>query len=192
MAKLKEKVSEFNVTGELLRFILKDGYKIKYLSLAVSGREYWIKVPKELRNNLDPEIQPGSWLEVDGEGKLCPKTGKLKLKALEITLTEKSANNIAKTSNSPGLAVEKKKKGSLASILVCQKSTCWRKGGKAVCERIEASLRDRGLEDKVKIKTTGCLKQCKKGPNVVVMPDKTKYSQVMPQEIPDLLEKHFA
>lgn len=185
MAKLKEKISEFNVTGKLLRFILKDGYKIKYLSLAISEKEYWIKLPKELRNNLDPAIQPGCWIEVEGEGKLCPKTGKLKLQAREITLSD----NIAKNE---GAIAEKKKSGSLAKILVCQKSTCWRKGGKAVCEKIAENIRDRGWEDKVAIKTTGCLKQCKKGPNVVVMPDKTKYSQVMPKEIPDLLAKHFA
>jgi len=190
MSKSKEKVAQFSVIGELIGFILKDGYKIKYLRIAVSEREYWIKLPKKLRNNLSPEIQPGCLLRVDGEGKLCLKTGKLKLKATEVNQTQA----INQTSNCTSSVQENNKKTkSLATILVCQKSTCWhKKGGEAVCQHIEEGLRDRGLEDQVKIKTTGCLKQCKKGPNVVVMPDKTRYSQVMPKQIPDLLEKHFA
>ncbi len=189
MSKLKEKVSEFSETGEFLGFIFKDGYKIKYLRIAISEREYWIKLSKELRDNLNPDITPGCLIKVDGEAKLCLKTGKLKLKATQVSRTEA----ISKISNCPSLAKENKKTKSKATILVCQKSTCWhKKGGKAVCQVLEENLRDRGWEDKVKIKTTGCLKQCKKGPNVIVMPDKTKYSQIGPKQIPNLLEKHFA
>jgi len=44
----------------------------------------------------------------------------------------------------------------------------------------------------VNIKLTGCLKQCKKGPNLVVMPDKKHYNQVAPQDVPSLIERHFA
>lgn len=190
MSKLKEKVSEFSIIGELLGFILKDGYKIKYLRISVSEREYWIKLPKEIRKNLSLEIQPGSLLQVHGEGKLCLKTGKLKLKATEVNPVSK----VDRTSKCNSLVRQAdREEKSKATILICQKSTCWhKKGGKAVCQNLEETLRDRGLQEKVKIKTTGCLKQCKKGPNVVVMPDKTKYSQVMPKQIPDLLEKHFA
>ncbi|MDJ0725880.1 MAG: (2Fe-2S) ferredoxin domain-containing protein [Prochloraceae cyanobacterium] len=189
MTKLKDKVSEFSVIGELLGFIFKDGYKIKYLRILVSEREYWIKLPKELRNNLDSAIKPGCLLKVNGEGQLSLRNGKLKLKATEVSL----AATLPNISGCGSLVAENKQTKSKATILVCQKSTCWhKKGGKAVCQSIEAGLRDRGWEDKIKIKTTGCLKQCKKGPNVVVMPDKTKYSQVMPQQIPNLLEKHFA
>jgi (2Fe-2S) ferredoxin len=57
---------------------------------------------------------------------------------------------------------------------------------------LEASLEEKGLKEAVNIKLTGCLKQCKKGPNVVVMPDKKHYSQVAPQDVPSLIERHFA
>ncbi|NEP36436.1 (2Fe-2S) ferredoxin domain-containing protein, partial [Moorena sp. SIO3B2] len=78
-----------------------------------------------------------------------------------------------------------------ASILVCQKSSCRKRGGQAVCNAIASSLKDHGLEDQVKIKETGCLKQCKHGPNLVMMPDKARYSEVAPQQIPTLIERHF-
>jgi len=49
-----------------------------------------------------------------------------------------------------------------------------KRGGKAVCQALEA-LSAHGLEDKVAIKGTGCMKTAT-GPNLV-MPDKTHYSQ---------------
>jgi (2Fe-2S) ferredoxin len=51
-------------------------------------------------------------------------------------------------------------------------------------------LSDRDLTQ-VTIKGTGCMKQCKAGPNIV-MPDKTRYSRIRPQDIPNLVDKHFA
>jgi (2Fe-2S) ferredoxin len=34
------------------------------------------------------------------------------------------------------------------------------------------------------------MKQCKAGPNVV-MPDKTRYTRIGAEEIPDIIDKHF-
>jgi (2Fe-2S) ferredoxin len=56
---------------------------------------------------------------------------------------------------------------------------------------VTASLRDRGLEDQVAIKGTGCMKQCKSGPCVVFMPDKSRYTGVAVKEVQILVEKHF-
>ncbi|MGK7914296.1 MAG: (2Fe-2S) ferredoxin domain-containing protein [Prochloraceae cyanobacterium] len=190
MSKLKKRVLEFNVVGQLIGFILKDGYKIKYLRVAISEQEYWIKLPKELRENLDPAITSGCWVQISGEQKLCLKTGKLKLKAYEVTPAE-TVGNCSKLESAVPQPLSAKCQKSKASILVCKKSSCWRRGGQAICQVLEESLRDRGLDEKVRIKPTGCLKQCKKGPNVVMMPDKARYSQVVPQQIPALLEKHF-
>lgn len=190
MSNCKQEYTEFNAVGQLLDFVIKDGIKIKYMRLNVSEREYWIKLPKELRTQLDPGIIPGCWLEVNGLSKVCAKTGKLKLKAQEIIPTSSSQER----ETCPGITQPEtaRSKKPAASILVCQKSDCWKRGGKAMCQAIETCLRDNGLEDKVQVKRTGCLKRCSKGPNMVVLPDKTNYTRVKPQEIPVLLEKHFA
>lgn len=190
MSNCKQEYTQFNAVGQLLDFIIKDGYKIKYLRLNVKEREYWVKLPKELRQELDPEIAPGCWIEVNGLSKVCAKTGKLKLKAEEVrpTLPLLERETCPKIYQ-PETARSRK---PTASILVCQKSDCWKRGGKAMCQAIEACLRDNGLEDKVQVKRTGCLKRCSKGPNMVVLPDKANYTRVKPQEIPVLLEKHFA
>lgn len=78
-----------------------------------------------------------------------------------------------------------------SKILVCQKSSCRKRGGDKVCHALQQELGDRGLTDQVQIQKTGCLKKCKKGPNVVVLPDKTHYTNISDHHIPQLLEKHF-
>ena len=79
-----------------------------------------------------------------------------------------------------------------AHILVCQKSDCQKRGAGKVCKTLSEVLIDRGLEDHVTIKKTGCLKKCKAGPNLVIMPNKARYSRISSAEIPDVIEKHFA
>ncbi len=76
--------------------------------------------------------------------------------------------------------------------MVCQKSACRKRGSDEVCEAITQSLRDRGLDDEVALKGTGCMKQCKQGPCAVFMPDKSRYTGLAPKDIDKLIEKHFA
>ncbi|MUL35323.1 (2Fe-2S) ferredoxin domain-containing protein [Gloeocapsopsis dulcis] len=183
MGKIKsKKVSDFTLEGRFLNFILEDGYKPKYLRIASAEGEYWIKPCKELRQQ-GIQLTPGDWVQVLGERKLDLKTGKLKLKAAQVTRTIPHAPENAA---SPKVVPSKKK----ANILVCQKSSCMKRGGTAVCQALQATLSDRGLENEVAIKGTGCLKQCKAGPNIV-MPDKTRYSRIQAAEIPEVIDKHF-
>lgn len=183
MSSYKHRISEFNLRGQLLDFVIKDGYKIKYLRVAISETEYWIKPEKEIRQQLTQMITPGCWIEVQGFSEQSFKTGKVKLKAnsvKQITISE------------PARPQPSKEKASKSNILVCQKSNCWKRGGQEVCQFLEKGLRDRGLDDTVQVKLTGCLKQCKAGPNVVMMPEKVRYSKVQPHHVTELLDKHFA
>lgn len=184
MSKFKSKqVSEFSLEGRFLNFVFEDGYKLKYLRMGTSEGECCIKLCKELRASFELKLIPGDWVQVVGEKKLDLKTGKLKLKAERVIP--------AAASHTETIPVKTTPVKSKASILVCQKSDCMKRGGKAVCQALQAALSDRDLEDQVAIKGTGCLKQCKSGPNIVVMPDKTRYSRIQSEQIPALIDKHF-
>lgn len=76
-------------------------------------------------------------------------------------------------------------------ILICQKSSCRKRGSDGVCRAINQALADRGLSDRVKVQTTGCLKECSRGPAVVTLPDKTRHTRISPDRIPELIETHF-
>ena len=60
-----------------------------------------------------------------------------------------------------------------------------------MCQALEFELKNNGLENSVAIKGTGCIKNCKSGPNLV-MPDKTRYSKIKAEQVPVLINKHFS
>lgn len=171
----------FQLTGQLVDIVWKDGCIPKYFKILIQEREVWIKIPKSLRHELDPRLTTKSWVQITGTIKQDKKTGLPKLKAETVELV-----------NAEGCAALKDStQKKAATILVCQKSSCRKRGADHLCERLEATLEQAGLGKQVKIKKTGCLKKCKQGPNVVFMPDKAKYSQVRTKDIPPLVQKHI-
>jgi (2Fe-2S) ferredoxin len=188
MSKKDKQVSAFYLEGRFLGFLLEDGYKIKYLRLATADGEQCIKLSKEARASVGGVLTPGDWVQVWGEKTAKRDWDEVKLKARKIS--------VASPGQHPGKAAEKtapkaKVTPAKATILVCQKSDCMKRGGKAVCKALEAELDDRDLSAQVTIRGTGCMKDCKAGPNLVVMPDKCRYSRIAPREIPALIAKHF-
>ena len=189
MTKADKTVTPFNFLGKLTK-ISVNKKKIKYIKLATGDGKYWIKIPKKLRTKI-ATLSKGSRIEVAG-AKQNFKKGKIKYKAKTVVLTPQTKEETPiKTKTVSLLPVFDSKTKSKAKVLICQKSNCWKKGGKQVCEEIESVLSDRGLSKAIPIKKTGCLKQCKKAPALVMMPDKARYSKVKPKQVMNLVEKHL-
>ncbi|MBD2140312.1 (2Fe-2S) ferredoxin domain-containing protein [Anabaena sp. FACHB-1250] len=178
-------VTEFCFEGRFLDFVIKDGYKLKGLLLWTSEGECYIKLAKHLRSAFDLRLPQGTWLQVVG-------TKQYNAKKDQVTLV---AERVMAASADMGTVVEqnlaKTKPDKVQTILVCQKSDCMKRGGKALCQALESELTNHGLENSVAIKGTGCMKNCKAGPNLV-MPDKTRYSKVKAEQVADLIDKHFS
>ncbi|XHU96717.1 MAG: (2Fe-2S) ferredoxin domain-containing protein [cyanobacterium endosymbiont of Rhopalodia gibba] len=175
-------ISSFRLIGQLESFVMKDGVKTKYLRIRVTSREFWVEIPEKLGVCLDTQLSPRAWLEVQGTRETKGRMGIFKLRAKTIkTLTQPQEPCVMIM---PEKASEKK-------ILVCKKANCWERGGRTLYQQIKNKLVDRGLGNQVEIRLTGCLKQCKKGPNIVVFPDKIEYNQVSIRQVDNLLEKHF-
>jgi len=188
-------ITEFCLEGRFIDFVIKDGYKLKGLKLETSEGECYVKLAKHLRIAFDWRLPKGTWLQVVGTKKYDGKKDELTLKAERVMAAR---SDLGRVSTSTALQeapvsndVKAKPAKAKQTILVCQKSDCWKRGGKAVCQAFEAALSDRGLEDQVTIKGTGCMKNCKAGPNVV-MPDKTRYSRIQASQVSTLMDKHFA
>ncbi len=180
----KETESRFSLEGQFIAFVGDFGKQPKRIRVATLNREHYIKLSKELRSSLSEVLKPGNWLQISGEQKYKKKTGKLKLKADQIT----SIVPVQQNSVSPLQITAPKTK---ACVMVCQKSSCRKRGGSKVSQSVAEYLRDCGWENQVTMKGTGCMKQCKKGPCVVFMPDKSRYINVDPKQVPTLMEKHF-
>ncbi|KAM3107655.1 (2Fe-2S) ferredoxin domain-containing protein [Phormidesmis sp. 146-33] len=179
MGKSKKSQSAFRLEGRFLGYIVEDGYKIKQLRLATADGECFIKLSKEARAKLGRVLIPGDWVSVEGTKKVELESEFAKLKAYSVVPI------VPTDAMKPEIQPSKSK----ANILVCQKSGCMKRGGKAVCQALETALGDRGLDD-VTIKGTGCMKNCGQGPNVV-MPGKARYCKISAKEIPALVDKHF-
>ena len=182
MSKIAQQTSTWQLEGRFLGFVLED-CRPKRLRLMTTDREYCIKLAKQLRASVGATLIPGTWIQVWGEKKINYKTDIPKLKAYRISTT------------SPGQAEPtlpaKPSHPANATILVCQKSDCMKRGGKAVCQALEATLRDRDLTDQVTIRGTGCMKQCKAGPNIVFMPEKARHSRVSARDVVALVDEQF-
>jgi (2Fe-2S) ferredoxin len=188
------KVSEFCLEGRFLDFVIKDGYKLKGLLLVTSEGECYVKLAKHLRVAFDLRLPRGTWLQVVGTKKYDAKKDEFTLKAERVMAGRSQIETIASNLNieklSPTPETGKPKPEKKQTILMCQKSDCMKRGGKALCQVLESELSDRGLQDTVNIKGTGCMKNCKAGPNLV-MPDKTRYTKVQPSQVAILVDKYF-
>jgi (2Fe-2S) ferredoxin len=193
MNKVCKITNSFRLKGKLTKIHIKKS-KIKYIKLATAQGKYWLKIPKKLRKNI-ASLSPGCQLEVAGTSKQHPKTGKVQYKAQTVIVIppklESETTPTIKTKTVSLLPVLDTTVKSKAQVLICQKSNCWKNGGKEVCEELEGILSDRNLTEIVPIKKTGCLKQCKQAPAIVMMPDKAPYSQVKPKQVENLVEKHL-
>ncbi|MEH2047004.1 (2Fe-2S) ferredoxin domain-containing protein [Nostoc sp.] len=187
-------VSEFCLEGRFIDFVIKDGYKLKGLLLATHEGECYVQLAKHLRAAFDMRLPAGTWLQVVGYKEYDIKKDKVTLKAERVMAARSeiaAVKTIAAPQEPPSIDdVKVKPAKTKATILVCQKSDCMKRGGKAVCQALEAALSDRGLEDQVTIKGTGCMKNCKAGPNLV-MPDKTRHSRIQATQVPALMNQHF-
>ncbi|GAB4461200.1 MAG: OB-fold nucleic acid binding domain-containing protein [Elainellaceae cyanobacterium] len=194
----KSEKTPFQIEGRFLGLVVKDGYKIKGLRLSTAVGELYIKLSKEARASCQRVLVPGEWLQVSGYQQLDYGEGMVKFKADHIRVASPSADLASPERASRGLEPlptaspaqpAAPAPSATSTILFCQKSDCCKRGGRAVTEAIQQALGDRQLDDQVKLKGTGCMKQCKAGPNVII--NKTRYSCIRPEDVPQIIDRHF-
>ena len=172
-------VSAITIVGQLEDCIANSKGCIKYLYLSTSEADYTIEVAKG--QAIGKHFSERCWLKVTGMRKYEIHKDRVKYKAYKIELLPARKE----TTSPKAIATEKPK----AKILVCQGSSCQKNGGQ-ICRLLRTQLQAKNMTD-IEIKTTGCLKQCKQAPNLIVMPGGTRYSRVQPQQVSKLVAKHL-
>jgi NADH:ubiquinone oxidoreductase subunit F (NADH-binding)/(2Fe-2S) ferredoxin/NAD-dependent dihydropyrimidine dehydrogenase PreA subunit len=76
-------------------------------------------------------------------------------------------------------------------LLMCAGTACVSCGSFKVRERLEQELKNRGLEEEVKVVNTGCNGFCAEGPIMVVYPEGIFYGHLKPEDVPLLVEEHI-
>lgn len=76
-------------------------------------------------------------------------------------------------------------------LLVCAGTGCVANHSFDVQAALEKEIGKKGLQNEVKVVTTGCQGFCERGPIVIVQPDDVFYQQVGLDDIPHLVEEHL-
>ena len=195
---------EFHLVGTASKFALKKNGKVKSFELKTPKGNFCFKIPHKLHKRLNCQLYPNVKLEVKGKADICPKKAKINLKIEQINVLSPSpspspfdleffdtASENGAILESSSTAVNSTNSEPKGKILLCKKSSCWKRGGKAIYDKITEELQEQGLEDSVTIKKTGCMGRCKSAPNLVVLPDKARYKCFDQEEINSLIDTHF-
>lgn len=76
-------------------------------------------------------------------------------------------------------------------ILVCGGIECAASASSGLVESFRTVLKARGLEEEVRVVTTGCFGLCASGPVVQLLPDNTLYVGVAPQDAEEIVSEHL-
>ena len=74
-------------------------------------------------------------------------------------------------------------------VLICGGTGCLSSKSNKIAENMEAILKEKGMQDDVKVVLTGCFGFCEKGPIVKIMPDNTFYVEVKPEDAGRIIEE---
>ncbi|MCX8064796.1 MAG: (2Fe-2S) ferredoxin domain-containing protein [Candidatus Hydrogenedentes bacterium] len=80
-------------------------------------------------------------------------------------------------------------------VLVCTnikedltKPCCGRKNGDEILTRLRDKVRESNLSDVIRVSKAGCLGKCSYGPNIMVFPEGTWYSEVKIEDIEEIID----
>lgn len=74
-------------------------------------------------------------------------------------------------------------------VLVCCGTSCKDAKSKKLRKRLTEAVEERGLDDSLTIRETSCLKQCKKGPVILLDKAGKTYDKVKPKDADEVLDK---
>ena len=78
-----------------------------------------------------------------------------------------------------------------AHVLICGGTGCTSSGSAKIHEEFDKLLKEKGLENEVKVVQTGCFGLCALGPVVVVYPEGSFYNLVKVEDVKEIVEEHL-
>ena len=78
-----------------------------------------------------------------------------------------------------------------STVLICGGTGCSSSGSAKIIAKMEAEIKAAGLENEVKVVTTGCFGLCALGPVVIVYPEGTFYSRVEEKDVAEIVSEHL-
>lgn len=149
--------------------------KMKGLRLWTGSQEYPIKLPKYLRpilvRELTPEMFIQVWVYADEKG--LQAINVMPLPGAEMNALLADWSSPPQSDREPSLPE--------VCIQVCNKGKCRKRGGQNLYQLLRAEVTSNPKLQHVAIEAVGCLKACKKGPNLRLSNSKTVINHITPE-----------
>ena len=81
--------------------------------------------------------------------------------------------------------------GTRKNVLICGGTGCTSSNSMNVRDALVKELQIAGIEDEIKVVTTGCFGLCALGPIMIVYPEGTFYSKVKPEDMHEIVTEHL-
>ena len=114
--------------------------------LRTVDQELVLKVPRELRQELDGLLRPDATITVHGE---------------EVDDEDHRHRFVVSM-----IEIGAEHRRGPCVVRVCSKKNCWKQGGREMAHLIETEIEAAGLDDAVRLKLSGCLDCCKYAPTI--------------------------
>jgi hypothetical protein len=172
--------------------------KLKGLQLQIGENTYSVKLPKYLRPMLVRELRPDTFVMVWAyrEGDVWQGVNILPLSTEEAEdLQRQWQQNLPQSLTvSPGAIVDSAPVAQAKSsgpqkqcIQVCRKGKCFKQGGKHIWSILQSEVETNPELQHISIEATGCMKACKRGPNLKVLPKGKLLTGMTPEQALDVL-----
>jgi (2Fe-2S) ferredoxin len=80
---------------------------------------------------------------------------------------------------------------TICKVLVCTRGKkCPKRGSEELAQSLRKEVDRQGLGERIKVKDSDCLKLCKTGPSVMVMPDEVCYGNVSSLDCQEIISCH--
>ena len=81
--------------------------------------------------------------------------------------------------------------GIRKNVLICGGTGCTSSGSMDIRDALVTELKIAGIEDEIKVVTTGCFGLCALGPIMIVYPEGTFYSKVTAEDMHEIVTEHL-
>ncbi|NEQ97519.1 MAG: (2Fe-2S) ferredoxin domain-containing protein [Cyanothece sp. SIO2G6] len=182
--------------------------QLKWIQLQHEHGKEWIKLPKTISYSLLGRLQSGMVLKVWVRPHkdyikalmIIPVAQAVQRHAGQSAIAQPAAPKIGnppilgdRTPTSPPLSPSSAQPApQVYTITVCTKGKCGKQGSGYLLRAFEAAIRERGLGDRITVRSSGCCKNCKHSPTVRIFPGALQYSGVRTSDIPRILDRCLA
>ncbi|MDB9526564.1 (2Fe-2S) ferredoxin domain-containing protein [Oscillatoria sp. CS-180] len=174
--------------GQFVEVLRSEKGKIKGLVVRTDRQDYAIKLPKYLRPVLVCELSPSAFVQVWAYQDEDKWRG---INIMPLVDTEAAALREAWADRpQPKPEAETLESPRSLCVQVCTKGKCFKQGGKQILQTLQSAADTNPDLQHVSVKGVGCMKACKKGPNIRLSSSNKVVNGVTPERALSLISKN--